>query len=358
MEVEERPTELIVSVPAFRHDISIEEDLIEEIARLYGYNNIEKRIPLHTSSTLPSSPLFLFEARMRKRLMGEGLQEVLNCDLISPAQENMLMENAHPQTAPISVLYAKSAEQSVLRSSLLPGLLQMIKYNCDHSQKDIATFEIGRIYFREGAQFKEQAMCAIALSGKCAPYHWDPKPAEFDFFDLKGVVENVFSGFKLPDVHFAPSHVHNFHPGRQAYVKIGEAVVGILGEVHLSYIEALDIGQRVLFAECNLHALLSCVPIGLAVVDSPLYPGSERDWTITLKDEVPIGNLFVAIHAASSPLLERVILLDLYKSAQIGKDKKNATFRFFYRDVEKTLAFETVEREHARIISTLQHFLN
>jgi len=353
MSIEERQSELIVSVPTYRNDVSIEEDLIEEIARLYGYNQIQKPIPVHVSSTIPPAQSAVFENAIRQRLIAEGLQEFLNCDLISPAQEEMLFESTLSKESCISVLHAKSAEQSVLRTSLLPGLLQVVKYNSDHYQRDIAGCEVGRVYFKQNGAFKEQAAAGIILSGKRAPYHWDPKPEECDFFDLKGIVENILTGLKIERFRFDPSHLHNFHPGRQAHVKIGDAIIGVMGEVHPKHIEKLDIGQKVLFAEWNLNELFLHLPEQKMVTDPPLYPGSERDWTVTLKEELPIQAVFTIIQRASSRLLEKVSLLDLYKSEQIGKDKKNATFRFFYRDTERTLAFETVEREHARIIQAI-----
>jgi phenylalanyl-tRNA synthetase beta chain len=357
MQIEEHKSEWIVSVPTYRNDISIEEDLIEEVARLYGYNHIQQPIPMHASSTVPHAQTAIFEAQMRQMLIGEGLQEFLNCDLISVSQEEMLFESTLQKESCITVLHAKSAEQSVMRSSLLAGLLQVVKYNIDHYQRDIAGCEIGRVYFKQNGAFKEQAAAGIILSGKRVPYHWNPKPEEFDFFDLKGMIENIFSGLKIARVTFDPSHLHNFHPGRQAHVKVNDVVIGAIGEVHPKHIEKLDIGQRVYFAEWNLNELFSHLSKTENVIDPPLYPGSERDWTVTLKDEVPIQRVFDVIYRMPSRLLEKVSLLDLYKSDQIGKDKKNATFRFFYRDIERTLAFETVEREHARIIQTVAEAL-
>lgn len=353
MAIEERHSELIASVPTFRNDISIEEDLIEEIARLYGYNNIQKSIPKHISSTISHAPSYIFEAKIRAFLVGEGLQEYLNCDLIGPAQAEMFSESTFTKNSWIHVLHSKSIEQSILRPSLIVGFLQAIKYNVDHNHHDIAAFEVGRIYYKETDAFKEHSAVGIALSGKRTPFHWDPKPRDCDFFDLKGIVENVLTALKIQDITFTPSHMPHFHPGRQAYVKIGDIIIGAIGEVHPMHIEKFDIGQRVMFGEWDLHALISCLPQQKMVIDPPLYPGSERDWTVTLPEEMPIQRVFDAIRLAASRLLEKVSLLDLYKSEQIGKDKKNATFRFFYRDVERTLAFETVEREHTRIMQAI-----
>ncbi|MBS0604958.1 MAG: phenylalanine--tRNA ligase subunit beta [Verrucomicrobia bacterium] len=347
--VEEKLHELLVCVPTYRNDISIEVDLIEEVARVYGYNNIPKPIPQHISSTISNAPLYELETAVRARLVGEGLQELMTCDLISPTQAAMAIENAMNKESLIAVMHSHSVDQSVLRATLLPGLLQAVKYNFDHGSPNIAGFEVGRVHFKENDQYFEPSTAGIILSGKRAPYHWDPKPQEFDFYDLKGYIENLLSGLKIDGIEFEVSHLHNFHPGRQAKIKKANATLGVLGEVHPDHVAKIDVPQRIFFAEINLNELMPLMPKQWKVADLAQFPGSERDWTVTLNDDQPIESVLRALKAVPSRLLEKVTLLDLYKSDQIGKDKKNATFRFFYRDTEKTIAFETVEKEHARI---------
>ncbi len=351
--LQETNHELLVAVPTYRNDITIEVDLIEEVARVYGYNNIPKPIPLLTASTIPNAPLYLMEKEIRMRLIEEGLQELMTCDLISPAQAAMTLEHSMSKEALISVLLSHSVDQSVLRASLFPGLLQTVKYNIDHGMTNIAGFEVGRIHFKEKDHYVEPTVVGIILSGKQAPYHWDPKPGDFDVYDLKGVIENLLVSLKIEDVEFEPSHLQNFHPGRQAKIKKGQAILGVMGEVHPEHVAKLDILQRIFFAEINLHELMPLIPKQWKVADLAQFPGSERDWTATLKEEQPIAEILRALRSVPSHLLEKVILLDLYKSEQIGKDKKNVTFRFFYRDLEKTVAYEAVEQEHARIIAAV-----
>lgn len=356
--VEETASCLTVAVPTYRNDIGIEIDLIEEIARIYGYNNIPRRPPRHTSSTILPAPMYCMEKTARQHLIAEGLQELVTCDLISPQQAHVSLESALSKDALISVLHPSSIDQSVLRASLLPGLLQVVKHNKDHFNDNVAGFEIGRIHFKEGDQFKEFSMAGIVLTGKSAPYHFDPKPKEFDFYDLKGIVENFLQGLQIKEVEFARSHLHTLHPGRQATIKIHDQLIGALGEVHPHHIQKLDIGQKVYFAEINLHDVLRLAPTSRKVAEITPFPGSERDWTITVNDSITVGKLLEMIRETSSRLLEKVYLLDLYKSEQIGQDRKNVTFRFFYRDQKKTIAFETVEKEHARLTEAVQNKLN
>lgn len=345
--------QLNLAVPTYRNDLTAEIDLIEEIARIYGYNNIPKSTPKFGSSLLPHAPIYLLEKNVRTRLKAEGLQEFLTCDLISPTQAEMALENSLGQEALIHVLQPSSIEQSVLRTSLLPGLLQVVKYNKDHFNDTIFGFEVGRIHLKEKENFKEYSCAGIVLSGKSTPYHFDPKPKEVDFFDLKGIIENLLQGLNISGATFSVSHLHNFHPGRQAHIYVENVRIGALGEIHPAHVAKIDIGQRVYYAELNLHELFPLIRKQTAIKEPSPYPGSERDWTVTLKDDVSIDHFLDAVKKTSSRLLESVYLLDLYKSEQIGKDRKNATFRFFYRDPNKTVAFETVDKEHARLTTAV-----
>jgi phenylalanyl-tRNA synthetase beta chain len=339
-------------IPSYRNDLHTEIDLIEEIGRIYGYNNIPQQAPRHISSSLSDAPIFEFENEIKMRCVNEGLQEFLTCDLISPTLAEIALERGESEKILIHVLHPSSIDQSVLRPTLLPGLLQAIKFNIDHQNPDINAFEVGRIHFKEGQHCKEQSMAAIVMTGKRTPYHWDPKPREIDFFDLKGIIENLCESLKTPTLNFEASHLPQFHPSRQARIKTGNILCGVIGEIHPAHINAFDIGQRVLFAELNLHDLLEGKLKNWQVSELPSYPGSERDWTVTLREDIPIERVFKAVSAVNAPLLEKVVLLDLYKSAQVGKDLKNATFRFFYRDTQKTISVERVEQEHAKIIQT------
>ncbi len=352
--VEEGLHAQLFSIPTYRNDITTEIDLIEEVARIYGYNKIPKQIPEHVSSLISNAPIYELEKNVRTRLIAQGLQELLTCDLISPAQASMTFENAMGKESLIEVLHSHSIDQSVLRTSMLPGLLQAVKYNFDHGNSNIAAFEVGRIHFKQNDNYLEPSVAGIILSGKRAPYHYNPKPEEFDFFDLKGIIENLIGGLKIDGLYFEASHLHNFHPGRQAKIKKGDVTLGVIGEVHPERVAKIDIPARIFFAELELNGLLPLLSHHWKVAELSSFPGSEIDWTITLDERIPIETILSSIRALPSRLLEKVIFLDLYKSEQIGKDKKNATFRFFYRDTEKTLAFETVEKEHARIINAVK----
>ena len=359
--VREEQNQLHVTPPSFRNDLKTEIDLIEEIARIYGYQNIPLTASRHVSSTTEHAPLFRFEREIRKQLTGSGLQECITCDLISPTLAELTAEASDPSSW-VRVLDPGSVDQSVLRTSLLPGLLQTLRLNHAHQRKELALFEIGQIHFKKGSEFQELPMVGILYTGPAAPYHFDPKPREVDFFDLKGSVENLLLSVGIKEIAFEPSHLHNFHPGRQARIKIHDLYVGALGELHPGKMHALDIDARVYFAEINLLELYHLRKKELKVAELPLFPGSERDWTLTMKEEISIGSILRQILELRTPFLENIQLVDIYRGPQVGSGKKNVTLRFFYRDRAKTISLEAVEDAHSKITQTvakkLDHLLH
>lgn len=340
-----------VEVPTYRHDINIEMDLIEEVARLYGYDNIHKRMRLSfRTGTLPHSPAYLFEKEVRTALIAEGLQELLTCDLISPEQAEIVESDSIPQRALLKILNPSSHAQSVLRPSLLPGLLNVVKTNFDHGIHSLSGFEVGRLHFKTKNQIVEPTVVSLVMTGERVPYHWEKKSQPVDFFDLKGIIENLFNKISFS---FRPSRYRNFHPGRQVSVMANELEVGIMGEVHPETLKKADLSQPVYFAELNLEDLQRIYPQEVKMAPLPHYPASIRDWTVTLSEEMAVGKLLNQIECIPSKLLESVLLLDVYHSEALGSDKKNVTLRFVYRDREKTISIEAVEKEHSRIIQTL-----
>lgn len=336
-------------VPLYRADITEEIDLVEEAARIYGYNNIEKTIPRCSTTLIPNDSTFLFENEMRRRLVALGLVEFLSCDLISPRLAEISRGITPEAMGFLKAGYSKSEEYSILRTSLLPGLLQATKGNLAQKNSTISAFEIGRIHFLQDEKVVEIPMASILLTGKRDLPHWSHKGADFDYFDLKGMVETLFKATFTPSNHIA------FHPGRQADIHMGDLIVGSLGEVHPALLEMFDIGQRVLYAELNLSHLLKMRKTHTKVVPLPQFPASERDWTIPLPLKIAIDQLFQAVQSRKSLLLEKVELIDLYMPE--GAEQKNATFRFVYRDPLKTISFEEVEAEHAKMMETIINLL-
>jgi phenylalanyl-tRNA synthetase beta chain len=352
--LELRPKNKTVEVPFYRFDINEEIDLVEEAARIYGYNNIEKKIPLCSTSKLENDPVFLFENEMRQKFTEFGLIEFLHCDLIGPKLAEISQMVTPSSIEFLEATYSKSEEYSILRTTLLAGLLQSTKTNIDRKTASVSAFEIGRIHFRqkESKEIVEIPMGAIVLSGQKHPANWSQKGEEYDYFDLKGMIENLI-GSRI-QATFTPANHLTFHPGRQADIRIGDLIIGSLGEVHPTILEKFGIEKRVFYAEINLHSLMHQKKKGFKLTPLAQYPSSERDWTLPLDFKKPIEEVFQAINSLNLPLLESVDLIDLYIPS---KTQKNATFRFTYRDPFKTVSFEEVEAEHAKMMENVVKLL-
>ncbi len=339
-----------VTVPTYRVDVNAEIDLIEEVARLYGYDNIPISDTRYHGTQIPHSPLFLFEREVRRHLLAEGMQEFLTCDLVGPYLLNIVQDATYQQESVVKVLNPTSIEQSVLRTSLLPGLLQLVKYNFDHQNPDVCGFEVGRVHFKQGDQFKEPSIAGIIMTGKSRPHHWDHNGQDFDFYVLNGIFEGVFQELKLGPVSFRESQLATFHPGRQAGIYVDSLEIGSLGEIHPAIQRRLDVPQRMYFAEFNLQEALKLRKPEGKMSPVPIYPGSVRDWTVTLPEAIPAEKILHLIKAIEAPLLKEVSIWDLYRSEKLGKDLKNLTLRFVYRDEAKTLEQEEVDVLHQRIV--------
>lgn len=339
-----------VAVPSYRGDVLQEIDLIEEVARIYGYDNLGKCEARYHASRLPNPPIFILEREIRARLIGEGLQEFITCDLIGPKDIEIVQDQSLPEKAIVKVLNPTSIDQSILRTSLLPGLLQTVKYNIDHQNHDISAFEIGRVHFKlDDGQYREQSVAGIILSGKAFPHAWDVKARDADFFDLKGILENVLNEFGIQNADFRSNHLNTLHSGRQSSIYVGSLEVGSFGEIHPSILRRLDVSQRIYFAELNLHDLMKVRTPEQKMEAIPVYPCSERDWTITVPESLTYKEIIQAIQSVPARFIENVSLVDIYRSDKIGKEMKNVTLHFVYRDKSKTIEQETVEAEHAHV---------
>ncbi|MCY3975107.1 MAG: phenylalanine--tRNA ligase subunit beta [Simkaniaceae bacterium] len=338
-----------ISVPSYRNDVREEVDLIAEIAKVYGYNDIPARKAKISYSTLSHSPLYLMEEKVRERCIAEGLQEFLLCDLISPRMAEMTSDCKSDPGEAIRVLKAASVEQSVLRTSLLPGLLQVVKHNFDRNIRDLSGFEIGRIRFKKGGRFHERAGVAILLTGRRIVRRFKGEEREVDFFDLKGVMENLATGLKIPVPVFSSSDFALFHPGRQATVKSGSLRIGVAGEVHPGRLRMFAVKRRVYFGYIDLQDLLSLQGGVARMTPLPKFPESERDWTVMLPREVAIGCLMQGIRKRQPKLLKEIALIDLYEGEEGESEIRHATLRLTYRDENKTIEHAEVEKVHLKL---------
>ena len=235
--------------PTYRNDIHQEIDLIEEVARFYGYNNFLKKCSSASANTVAHDAVYLFERKLKNILLIQGLQEFITCDLISPNDLKALKQDAAALMEVLHVQNPSSIEQSILRNSLLPGLVKVIKHNQDHQVVDVAGFEIGKLHLRREKEIVEPLVLSMILCGKNRQSHWQKEPDNFDFYDLKGLIENMFHEIGIDILELKNLQLPTLHPMRQASLFIGENEVGSFGEVHPAILKDFGVKQKVYFSE-------------------------------------------------------------------------------------------------------------
>lgn len=349
---------LSVTVPSYRPDVKAEIDLIEEVARIYGYNNIYKRAkkPFYRNSTVATNPLYDFQKKVVSHLLQEGLTELVTCDLINEKKARDALEDL-PGRSLVKVMNPHSQEESALRPSLLPNHLAVVLHNRDHGINSIAGFEIGRIHIKEKDRFLEPFMIGISLSGQKTPSHFDRKAEDFDFLDLKGILENLFNALKIEAIRFASSNHSSFHPGKQAKIILQNAEIGVMGEVHPDLTAESKKAKPLFFAELSLEEMAGKAEKNIKMKKLPLFPSSGRDLTLTVKEEVPIQELLDAIRSEPLKFLESLSLTSIFRSDKIGANWKNVTLHFVFRNEMETISQSMVEEEMAKLLAKMLSLL-
>jgi len=353
---------LEVTVPYWRLDVEMPADLVEEVARAVGYDRLPSRL---MSDVLPpqrrNSSLEL-EERVRDILVGLGLTEVINYSLTSPESVARLFPQGGPSEKYIELSNPISRARRVMRRTLMDLLLENVAANQRHSDS-VAIFELGRVYLPERADAEglpyEPLRLGIALAGLREERSWTAEERPVDFFDLKGMVEELLSklGVGKPHVRFEPAEAATFHPGRCARLLIRGEELGILGEVHPQVAEAFDLVGRVYLAELDLELLFEAAEERL-YRPLPRFPAVRMDLAVVVDEEVAAERVERLIRESGGALLEEVVLFDLYRGAPVPTGKKSLAYALTYRAPDRTLTNEEAQAVHERIMAALERELS
>jgi phenylalanyl-tRNA synthetase beta chain len=331
-------TALRVVPPAFRPDIAIEEDLIEEVARLHGYENVPETLPSggRTGGLTREQRL---RALARRLLLGAGLSEAQTLSLLPPSLPDRLgLPAGHPWRAVLTLDNPLSEEESVLRPAILPGLLLAAERNIARRVPTVALFEIGTVFAPSPSSPDglphEEPRAAWILTG-ASPDGWHGERA-FDVFDSKGVLDALVSGLGARDVSVSQAAEPSLHPGRAGRIVAGAAEIGWIGELHPRIARALDLPARTAVGEVALTPLFALASHP-AAPDLPRYPAVDRDVAVVVPAVTLSIDVRDVIATAGGDLLESVSLFDVYRGAQIGEDNVSLAFRLAFRHPERTL---------------------
>ena len=342
--------ELTFMIPTFRVDIAREVDLIEELARHYGYNRIPTTLPSVVMKTEGLKTEKIIESRIKEILTSYGFLEVINYSFDDPAYLGLFNS-----TQPLGILNPLSNEGSVLRTSLFSGLMRNVSLNLNRQINDIRVFEIGRVYIPEGNGLpKEITKLVVAATGERQLELWEK--AEFDFYDLKGVVERIFELHSLvKTLRFEQTKQVGFlHPGNSSRVLIQDEEIGILGQLHPEISERMDISKGVYVFEIDLDKLAEFY-IGeqLQFRPIPRFPFVRRDIAIVVDEELPVGDIVGEIRRVESSLIEDVSVFDVFKGGAVEEGKKSVAVSMMLRSVDKTLTDEDVNQVQAKTLERL-----
>ncbi len=349
---------LSVRLPSYRNDLVESIDIVEEVARLIGYESIPQNYPLAESAfdRLDESD-FEFEHRVKNLMSQWGQHETIHYSFVS---EELLKRYGSLKEDAVFLKNPLSEEMKVLRTSLLPSLLQTYLYNKNRKTADQRLFELSHLFFKDPDEketgIREIQHLAALFSGGVSSLHWKGKPKEVDFYFAKGVVEMLVRELTTVYLAYEPLKNHRlFHPARSAVLKLGVREVGYLGEVH-PYIrkQLLDTQEPVVLFELNLDALRKYERSGIRYKSPSKFPAVELDLAFTMDLSIA-SNLFVdSIRHAGGSLLSDIAIFDVYQGEHIPAGKKSVAFRLSFQSTERTLNDDEVVQLKDKIISTVK----
>ncbi|HCT9727461.1 TPA: phenylalanine--tRNA ligase subunit beta [Staphylococcus aureus] len=342
---------ITVQVPSRRKDITIKEDLIEEVARIYGYDDIPSTLPVFKKVTSGQLTDRQYKTRMVKEVLeGAGLDQAITYSLVSKEDATAF---AMQQRQTIDLLMPMSEAHASLRQSLLPHLIEAASYNVARKNKDVKLFEIGNVFFANGeGELPDQVeYLSGILTGDYVVNQWQGKKETVDFYLAKGVVDRVAEKLNL-EFSYRRADIDGLHPGRTAEILLENKVVGFIGELHPTLAADNDLKRTYVF-ELNFDALMA-VSVGyINYQPIPRFPGMSRDIALEVDQNIPAADLLSTIHAHGGNILKDTLVFDVYQGEHLEKGKKSIAIRLNYLDTEETLTDERVSKVQAEIEAAL-----
>jgi phenylalanyl-tRNA synthetase beta chain len=345
MSVKIQGDEFSVTPPSYRFDIEIEEDLIEEVARVHGYEKIQPLPPQAVMNILPQNEAQRPISKLRQVLVLRDYQETINYAFVEAGWERDLCGNS----APVALKNPIASQMSVMRSSLLGGLLATLSFNLARRQPRVRLFEIGGCFSEETGRYVQYERLACLAYGSALPEQWSSAQRGVDFYDVKADLEALFAPVTLRFV--AAVHPAS-HPGRSAQIFVGEKAIGWIGELHPQWQQQYDLPQSAIWFEVDQLALMqSSVP---SAKEISKFPPVRRDLALVVNEGVAIQSLLEAMQAENAPGVVDIALFDLYRGKGVEEGKKSLAFRVLLQDTQKTMTDAEIEPSVARLIAVLQ----
>ena len=346
-----------VTVPTFRSDLTREIDLIEEIARVYGYDNIPTTLPKGDIPVPAPSPKTEARRRIKHFLLAAGMMEAVNYSFCDPNCFDKIRLNADdPLRNTLQLRNPLSPEMSVLRTTLTPGLLENAQHNRNHQIDTIALFEIGGVFVHD-AKEKEPERVTGVLIGQIGEGVYSDPYRHPDFFDIKGLVEGLLEVCGVVDWTLQKTDVLTFHPGRNAEVLLGDRRIGVFGEVHPEVLENYDLPYKAYLFEFDLEGLADAATFAKRFEPISIYPKVARDLAIVVDKETLSDMPTELIYTTGGDSVDSVRLFDVYEGEQVPEGKKSLAYTITYHSATETLTDKAVNTLHDEVVKCLNREL-
>ncbi len=355
-----RKSETLYLSPSWRHDIAIEEDLVEEAARIYGYDKIAEELPPSTGAG-EYQPNETRKLRLRQTLANAGFDEAINYSFIDTRNDdkfdlipNFVDENSDEKY--ISLKDSIIEGSTRMRPTLLSGLLEAVRANFNHQRRDIKLFELGKVFSaapQENDLPNERELFALVVTGGETLQNKAMPLREYDFFDAKGALESAANALNISALEFNASDAKHLQKGQSAKVLLNGAEVGTIGRLSDEIASAYKFKQPVYVAEVDLENLLQAKEVDVSYKSLPIFPSSARDVSLLANRRVNFTDIKKSIEAGNFELLRKVELVDVYEGKGMADDERSITVRLEYRSDERTLNEEEIEKIHDRILQNL-----
>ena len=346
-----------IIVPTFRSDITREIDLIEEIARVYGYDNIPTTLPKGDIPVPALDPKVEVRRRIKHFLLAAGMMEAVNYSFCDPrCFEKIRLALDNPLRDAVPLRNPLSPEMSLLRTTLIPGMLGNAQHNRNHRINAIALFEIGGVFVRDGGQ-KEPERIAGILAGQVGDGIYGNPYRNPDFFDIKGLVEGMLEVCGIAEYTLQKTDVPTFHPGRNAEVLLGDTRVGTFGEAHPEVLENYDLPYKAYLFEFDLEALVDAAVFAKRFEPISVYPKVERDLAIVVDKGLLSDMPTELIYTTGGEWVESVRLFDVYEGEQVPEGKKSLAYTIVYHSATETLTDKAVNALHDQVVKHLHQEL-
>jgi len=341
-----------INAPGFRRDLAIEEDVIEEVARIYGYDRIPVTMPVGRTVPVKKDPLDRLQEGVRDTLEGQGFNEAVTYSFISESDIEEL--GIGGGLDPVSLINPISDEMTVMRTSLLPGLLKVLRTNISRRMEDVRLYETGRVFLpcSECELPEERTRVAGIMAGARNRKKWFRALEDADFFDIKGAVESMLNSVGINDVSFKEMDIPYLQPGQSAWVMAGEVSLGVTGTLHPSQRENYRLREWAGVFELDLHHMLN-IDTRKKYRRIPQYPEVLRDLAVVVSGDVP-AELLEGVIREKGTDLSKVYLFDLYEGKGVPEGSRSLAWSLSFQSGERTLTDEEVDSSMAAVVKALE----